>query len=99
MRYIRLPLAFCLVFGMLVSGTALAKDEAPRQEPNPALQDQQKSPPKAKVLPLETDHSAKEALDSLQGRSDGRGDGGHGEPSSGFGGMGPSHGGGPSPHR
>ncbi|MBU1042314.1 MAG: hypothetical protein KKF77_14560 [Proteobacteria bacterium] len=107
MRYKPLRLILCVALGICGAGLslspALAQGEALKQAPSAAAQDQNavqdKALPKTKILLLETDHSAEEAKESLQGQSHGRGDGGHGEPSAGFGGMGPSHGGGPSPHR
>lgn len=101
MRNTRLSLILCLALGILSAGVALAQNEAPKLAPGAATQDLEKDQAKgeAKIVILEADHSAREALDSLQGNSHDRGDGGHGGPSAGFGGMGPSHGGGPSPHR
>ncbi|MDO9632759.1 MAG: hypothetical protein Q7I92_12740 [Humidesulfovibrio sp.] len=107
MRNSRLSLVLCLVFGCLFAGPALAQNEAqnetPKQAPSAAAKDQDtvqgKAQSKAKILLLETDHAAEEAKESLQGESHDRGDSGHGGPSSGFGGLGPSHGSGPSPHR
>lgn len=103
MRHTSLSLALCLVFGLLFAGPALAQAENPKQAQGAAAVDQNtvqgKAQPKTKILLLETDHAAEEAKESLQGESHDRGDKGHGGPSSGFGGMGPSHGSGPSPHR
>lgn len=102
MRRKHLPLALCLALGVLGVGPAMAQDKI-QDQAKPQTQDQMKAQTqdqaKPKILILETDHSAQEAKDSLQGQSHDRGDGGHGGPSAGFGGMGPSHGGGPSPHR
>jgi hypothetical protein len=101
MRNTRLSLILCLALGILSAGAALAQNEAPILAPGAATQGQEgdQAKGKAQVVIWEADHSAKEALDSLQGNSHDRGDAGHGGPSAGFGGLGPSHGGGPGPHR
>jgi hypothetical protein len=102
----RLSLVLALTLGVLGAGPALA--QAPAQDQTQAQTQAQdpaqakklnQAPAQGKILLLESDHSAEEAKASLQGGSHDRGDNSHGGPSSGFGGMGPSHGGGPSPHR
>lgn len=108
MRSRLLPLALGLALGLFSADPAPAQTKTPDQAQAPAqTKDQTQTKDQAKdqaqaqdpLLLLKRDHSAEEAKDSLQGQSHGRGDGGHGGPSAGFGGMGPSHGGGAGPHR
>ena len=98
MRSRLLPLALGLALGFFSADPAQAQTKTPAQN---QMKDQMKDQTQTQdpLLILKRDHSAEEAKDSLQGQSHDRGDGGHGGPSAGFGGMGPSHGGGPGPHR